>query len=107
MLPLSAKITIAILVAVCSIIGHVSGMAGWYRDCLGVTKGKGYQIVFLPLVVAVLALVVMGLTGLWGFSDEISMLSGLLSSAILIYTAYKQIRGECSPSCPVGTGSSE
>jgi len=100
MLPLKTKITIYLLVAISHVIGYVSGQAGWYRDCLNVSKSMGYKIVFLPTIVFLIVAVLLGIGILpWSLTDEVYGLATLLSAALVMLAAYRQVRGQCSPSC--------
>ena len=101
MLPLRLKIVMLIVTTICSVISYMSAGAGWYRDCLKVSKTQGYHLVLLPVYIGLvigLALVA-GLLP-WSLTEEVWALGSLIGFSVLVYATYKQVRGECTVSCP-------
>ena len=102
MLSAKAKLTIGIVLAICWVVAYISATAGWYRDCLNVSKGTGYLITLLPLIVGIMIVVLLGLEILpVSLSDEVYAIGSFVASLLLFITVVLQITGQCAPNCDV------
>jgi len=98
MLPPELKFLVAALSIISYVISFFAASAGWYRDCLKVSKARGYIITFLPLLIAI----VVSLSVYYEvlpeeYVDDVYTLSGTAGTALLLIAAYKQVRGQCTP----------
>lgn len=96
MLPLRAKIAIGIIGAITQIFAYIVAMRNWYMQCMQTTPLKAMLVLFWPVVVGVAILIAWG-AGLLPaeFTDEVYTIGSLIGTAMLLFTAWKQVRGKC------------
>ena len=101
MLPLRLKIAMLIVTIICSFISYLSAGAGWYRDCLKVSKLQGYHLVLFPTYVGLIVGLAL-IAGLLPYSltEEVLALGSVIGFSVLVYATYKQVTGQCTVSCP-------
>ena len=97
MLPLRAKVTLAIVSALAQIFATIVALRNWYVDCIPqkLTYNQGLAIVFLPLLAGILVLLMVGMGVLEDYTDELYAFAGLVSTALLYVAVVQQVRGKC------------
>lgn len=97
-----------ILSIIANIIAITAGVARFYSLCLDVTLGRGYTIVFLPLITLCLVVMLIRMGILPSeYSDELMGGSALLGQLLLMFAVYRLMTGTCKSEIRSATPSEE
>lgn len=94
--PLRVKITLAVVSILTQIFAQIVGLRNWYRDCLSISRKQALVVVFMPLLIGLLILFLLGI-GIMplSLSDEVWTVGGLVATALMYVATVQQLRGKC------------
>lgn len=96
MLPRHTKITLAVVSTLTQIFAQIVGLRNWYSDCLSISRKQALVVVFMPLLIGLVILLLLGIGILpYSLSDEVWTFGGLVATVLLYVATVQQLRGKC------------